>query len=392
MANTGAYTVPMDNPFVGVGAAKGEIWAYGLRNPWRWSFDRATGALWVGDVGEASWEEVDLVTRGGNYGWNTREGAHCYSPMVGCSTTGLIDPVIDYPHTDGIAVTGGYVYRGTAIPALVGTYIFGDYGNGTIWMLSGLDIGTPAKSVLVDAGFPISSFGEALDGELYVVDYSGKIWKLVPSSAKAPVFPQELSQTGCVNVADATQPADGLIPYAINAPFWSDGADKERWVALPDGATIDVLPDGDLDLPIGSVVMKKFSVGGNAIETRLLMRHDDGVWAGYSYEWDADGKDATLLLAGKEPWASSSRSSNARRSTRAPTAVRRRSTRGRTSAFSPCRHRWCPHLQSPTGTESICRPPTSNRVRVRGFTRIVRYATARAGRVKVRKISAIRSA
>jgi len=126
------------------------------------------------------------------------------------------------------------------------------------------------------------------------------ISKLVPSGAVAPdSFPQLLSQTGCVDPADPTRPAAGLIPYDVNSPLWSDGADKARYFAIPDGKTITITADQDWDLPIGSVAMKTFAVAGKRIETRLFMRHDDGGWGGYTYEWNDDGKDATLLPAGK---------------------------------------------------------------------------------------------
>jgi uncharacterized repeat protein (TIGR03806 family) len=304
----GAYTVPSDNPFVGMPSAKPEIWAYGLRNPWRWSFDRQTGDLWVGDVGQGLYEEIDIVTKGGNYGWNVREGLHCYNAGT-CPTAGFIDPVWEYDHSQGNAVVGGYVYRGTAIPALVGTYLFTDDGTGHLWgLFPSSSNGALQAQLLLDTGGNPSSFGEALDGELYLTDVgSGKIFKLVPSMTPGALgFPQKLSQTGCMKADDPSQPTDGLIPYAVNVPFWSDGATKERWIALPDGKQATIQPDGDLDLPIGTVLVKAFRLDGDLIETRLFMRHDDGEWAGYTYEWDEDGKDATLVLGGKRKAVSDS--------------------------------------------------------------------------------------
>ena len=165
------YAVPSDNPLVGGGGIR-EIYAWGFRNPWRWSFDRATGELWVGDVGQNQWEEINLVQKGGNYGWRVREGAHC-SQIGSCDTTGLIDPVVEYSHAEGCSVTGGYVYRGALMPFLQGTYIYGDFCSGRIWGLNHDTAGVVENRVLLDSFITISSFGEGHDGEVYVLDYGG---------------------------------------------------------------------------------------------------------------------------------------------------------------------------------------------------------------------------
>ncbi|MEE8379087.1 MAG: PQQ-dependent sugar dehydrogenase [Gammaproteobacteria bacterium] len=170
------YKIPKNNPFI-TSPGKAEIFAYGLRNPWRWSFDRKTGDLWVADVGQNHWEEVNLITLGGNYGWNLREGKHCFSGN--CKQAILIDPIVEYSHDEGCSVTGGYVYRGKAIPSINGLYLYGDYCSGTIW---GFDADKPssAKSrVLLNTDLNISSFGEDNNGEIYVVDLKGKIFKFV---------------------------------------------------------------------------------------------------------------------------------------------------------------------------------------------------------------------
>lgn len=178
--NSGSpYAIPPDNPFVGVSGAKGEIWAYGFRNPWRFSFDKMTKRLFVGDVGQGAWEEVDIVTKGGNFGWNIMEGKHCYPPGATCDPTGLILPIAEYSHSEGIAIIGGYVYRGAAIAALKGLYVFGDFGSGQLWTLQEIQPGTWARAPLLSAGFNISAFGRAGNNELYVLDYSGKLYKLV---------------------------------------------------------------------------------------------------------------------------------------------------------------------------------------------------------------------
>lgn len=170
------YRIPEDNPFAKDGG-KPEIYAYGLRNPWRWSFDRKTGELWLADVGQDEWEEVNRIERGGNYGWNLREGLHCYSGE--CEHPGLKDPVAEYSHDHGCSITGGYVYRGRALPFLEGTYLYADFCSGTIW---GMKVDGQDKFIareLLDTRLNIASFGEDNGGELYVVDLKGRVFRIV---------------------------------------------------------------------------------------------------------------------------------------------------------------------------------------------------------------------
>ena len=176
-----AYQVPADNPFA-KGDGRPEIFAYGLRNPWRWSFDRTTGDLWLADVGQNIWEEVNIISRGGNYGWNLREGAHCYSGD--CRKPRLIEPVAEYSHDDGCSVTGGYVYRGDAVPALKGVYLFGDYCSGKIWGLFSKGDGVYDQQLLIKSGLNIASFAEDQSGEIYVLDLGGKIFKISAGMSK----------------------------------------------------------------------------------------------------------------------------------------------------------------------------------------------------------------
>lgn len=172
------YAVPPDNPFAG-GGGRPEIYAWGLRNPWRFSFDRETGALWLADVGQNDWEEIDLIVRGGNYGWNIREGAHCFKTRD-CPSEGLIDPVAEYGHDQGCSVTGGYVYRGKALPALEGAYLYADYCSGRVWGLFARPGGSYEPRVLLEADLRISSFGEGADGELYLLDHDeGGVYRIV---------------------------------------------------------------------------------------------------------------------------------------------------------------------------------------------------------------------
>jgi len=177
------YSIPRDNPFVGNNRGfREEIYAYGLRNPWRFSFDPTTGRLWVGDVGQNRIEEIDIVKSGGNYGWNVMEGSLCYSPPSGCNQTGLNLPIWEYNHTVGYAVTGGFVYRGSAFRDLVGAYVYGDYGSGKIWALR-YDGMNSTNSELAATGVHITSFGLDHKGELYLCASDGNVYNLQRSTA-----------------------------------------------------------------------------------------------------------------------------------------------------------------------------------------------------------------
>ncbi len=192
------YSIPRDNPFVGntLGYCE-EIYAYGLRNPWRFSFDVVTGNLWVGDVGQDRIEEIDLIEKGNNYGWNIMEGTLCYNPSTGCNETGLTLPIWSYTHDIGNAVIGGYVYRGSTLPSLNGAYVYGDYGSGRIWALR-YD-GIVVTSLLTETSVNISSFGLDQKNELYFTAYDGKIYKLTPA-----VIPEYPSLTGLAFLLIAT--------------------------------------------------------------------------------------------------------------------------------------------------------------------------------------------
>ncbi|MDO3721332.1 PQQ-dependent sugar dehydrogenase [Marinobacter sp. chi1] len=285
---------PADN---GVSGSVPEIYAYGLRNPWRWSFDRATGDLWAGDVGETRFEEINRITLGGNYGWRCYEGFERTSNS--CSTTGpFTDPVAAYGRGDGVSVTGGYVYRGSTMPALRGSYLFSDFGTGTLWALDPQGDGSYQRRTLLETGYNVASFAEDRDGELYLVTFQG-LFRIDPVLEETEL-PQRLSDTGCVQSNDPTQPADGLIPYTVIEPFWSDGADKTRYFGLPDRTTIEVDASGDFRFPRGTVLVKNFTLDQRLIETRFYLHNVDGSWSGYSYQWNDTGSDATLVTGGRD--------------------------------------------------------------------------------------------
>lgn len=297
--SSGTYTIPADNPFA-VSGGKKEIFAYGLRNPWRWSFDRNTGELWLGDVGQGAYEEIDIITNGANFGWNIMEGAHCYDP-ANCNQSGLTLPVAEYDHSQGFSVTGGYVYRGTDITFLQGQYIYGDYGTGRIWALEKTGQNQYTSTELLDTTLNIASFAEDHNGEIYVVNLLGSISKIAPdTTGQTGIIPTLLSDWGCFQAGDITSFSSNVIPYNINALLWSDFANKERFMAIPDGTTIDVDNQGRFNLPVGSVVGKNFRLNGQLIETRLLLHHEaPHGWKGYSYEWNDTETEATLLNGAK---------------------------------------------------------------------------------------------
>jgi uncharacterized repeat protein (TIGR03806 family) len=313
---TAQYGIPGDNPHAGnpvcnaTDAARTatcpEIWTVGMRNPWRWTFDRETGELWVGDVMQDNYEEINLISRGANYGWPIRQGQHCFpTGTAGCATAGLTDPVAELPRNEGgTSIVAGFVYRGTAVPEARGRLVFTDAGSGIIGSVRRDPQGNFLREMLnTNADYSVSyvSFGEAADGEMYAVSLrNGTIHKLeLGVSAGGGSIPTSLLATGCVDPDRPTEPSSGLIPYAPVAPFWSDGAVKERWIGLPDGTRLTVQPDGDWDFPPGTVLMKNFRLDNLLIETRLFMKHPDGIWGGYSYEWNDSQTDATLVVGTK---------------------------------------------------------------------------------------------
>ena len=320
---TANYYIPNDNPFVGQPNVLEEFFCLGLRSPHRMTIDPVTGRIFIGDVGESSREEIDAIDPGEsglNFQWNYCEGnlGQMKSPYIGISR----GPVLDYPHTDGRAVIGGYVYRGKEFAAdLGGKYIFGDNVFRTVWALD--ETATPPRKNLLcimpkgtgpNSGTDytgLSSFGTDANGEIYFCQMSsigGSIYKLQRGGPPPPkkVLPALLSQTGVFTDVATLQPADFLIPYGVNSPLWSDGAVKLRWMALPKGAKIDFSRNGEWQFPDGTVFVKNFSLPVDdtdpkvlhRLETRLLIRDTNGAVYGASYKWRADNSDADLVTAG----------------------------------------------------------------------------------------------
>ncbi len=298
------YAIPADNPFAN-GGGRPEIYAWGFRHPWKWNFDRATGELWLADVGWVSREEINRVVAGGNYGWPFREGkiacprCEVDRVTVNVDQDSFIDPLADYDRDTGKSVTGGYVYRGSDIADLQGVYLFGDYVTGKVFALRQDGSGDYAIDLIAQGSLSLVSFAQDLRGEIYALDFhDGHIYQLAANTEQPDSdFPTRLSATGCVDMADPERLLPGMIPYSVQSPLWSDGAEKSRWLALPPGGKITAIAgsSGDLDFPPGTVLVKHFRLFNRLLETRLFMRHDDGEWAGYSYAWNDSETEAELL-------------------------------------------------------------------------------------------------
>lgn len=320
------YSIPADNPFVETHNARPEIWAYGLRQPWKFTFDRNTGELWTGNVGQDLWEQVFLIERGGNYGWSVMEGGHPFRPERQRGPSPFIPPVVEHNHAEFRSITGGYVYRGTMLPELTGAYIYGDYDTGKIWMFRhDRDTGRVTEHrELVDSALRLVGFGEDDAGELLLVDHmSGLINRLEvnPAPDQTGSFPRRLSDTGLFESTRGHVVSAGVIPYDVAAAQWTDGAAKQRFLALPgeskiefDGITYPQPAPGaphGWKFPDGTVAFETISMElqpGNPasrrrLETRLLHYEKlvgsetvgDQLWRGYTYIWNDLQTDAVLL-------------------------------------------------------------------------------------------------
>ncbi len=338
------YSIPKDNPFVNVQGAHPEIYAYGLRQFWRFSFDRKSGDLWGGEIGQDLWEMIYKIQKGGNYGWSVMEGTHDFRPDRKKGPTPILKPVVEHSHTDFRSITGGFVYRGKRLAEFGGlatSYVYGDFDTGRIWLYQRKLVPEVIKRdgkaferlvpvidhrEIARTTYRIVSWGEDADGELYFVDFTGGgIYQLVanPPPAGQPVqnlFPRKLSQTGIFASTKDHKVAPGVIPYSVNAQLWGDHAEKERFLAIPGKGQIGVdeisypaspgAPPG-WKFPDGTVLVKTFSMDmerGNPqsrkrLETRLLhfqqfpgtQEYGDQYWRGYTYVWNDDQSDAELL-------------------------------------------------------------------------------------------------
>jgi len=310
-----AYRIPQDNPFVAIQGARPEVWAYGFRNPWRMSFDKATGNLWVGDVGWDLWELIFNVKRGGNYGWSIMEGSQPIHPDENSGPSPITSPVVQHSHSEARSMTGGHVYHGSRLSDLKGAYIYGDYTTGRIWGLRHNGKEVTEHIELANTPHQIICFGIGPDEELIVVDHLGTLNKLVPNPASTPAIPFStlLSGTGLFSNMTRLTPAAGVMPYNINAEPWQDGARYSRVIAVPGDEVIDLHPsndsrlgnfEGSLRFPNKTVLAKTITMdvldsieSGKTIPRKLetqVLQLIDGFWQAYSFVWNKEGTDAEL--------------------------------------------------------------------------------------------------
>lgn len=300
------YSIPPDNPFINVPDARPEIWAYGFRNPWRMDYDHESNQLWLGQNGQDLWEQVYLIRRGENYGWSVQEGGHPFYVERPKGAEPIVAPAADHHHSESRSLTGGVVYRGAKLPDLDGCFIYGDYSTGKIWAIRHDGTRVTFHREIADTTLQIAGFSMNASGELLVVDHAGGFYRLEPMPPQDPInFPRKLSETGLFASVAEHRLLSSVIPYSVNVQLWSDGAHKERWLAVPGEEKIEYTSTRGWNFPNGSVLVKSFAlekVLGQPetrrwIETRLMVRQQNE-WVGYSYRWNEEQTDAELLDSG----------------------------------------------------------------------------------------------
>jgi glucose/arabinose dehydrogenase/mono/diheme cytochrome c family protein len=340
-ASTTNYFVPADNPFVGVTnfngqnfsatAVRTEFYAIGFRNPWRMSFDQVSGTIYLGDVGQDRYEEVDIITKGGNYGWSYYEGKQLALPLYpgrpgifANPPPGLIMPIQDYPHSgnpsgyNGNAVIGGVVYRGARLAQLYGAYVFADNGSSSVWVLRYDGTNTVPFQKIAQSLGP-SAFGiDPRNGDVLIAQLGDNTIRRLDNNSSAPVtnaLPATLANTGAFSDLTTLTPSAGIVPYDINVPFWSDNAIKTRWFSVPNtNLMIGFNPDGNWSFPTGGVAnagapgtfwIKHFELeltngapdSRRRLETRFIIRSTNGIY-GATYRWETPPTNATLVPEG----------------------------------------------------------------------------------------------
>ncbi len=300
------YRVPEDNPFLQTPGARPEIWAYGLRNPWRITYDLASDQLWIGNNGQDLWETAHLARRGENYGWSIMEGSHPFQPNRQQGPTPIVPPTVEHPHSEARSLTGGVVYHGARFPELQGAYIYGDYATGNIWGVRHDGTEVVWKSHLARSSLLISGFGLDSHGEILIVDHQGGLYYLTPQApaVSTNAFPRRLSETQIYSDISSGQLASTFLPYSVQSPLWSDGAEKTRAMAIPAGSQIALNGTLGWNFPEHSVLVKTFTlpiatgdqVSHRRVETRLMVKIGNE-WFGYSYRWNDDQTDAELVDA-----------------------------------------------------------------------------------------------
>jgi uncharacterized repeat protein (TIGR03806 family) len=299
------YAVPGDNPFVSDKRFVPETWAYGLRNPWRVACDAKTGHVWVGQNGQDLWESVMLIQRGGNYGWSVTEGGHPFYPNRRAGPTPIVKPTIEHHHSEFRSLTGGVVYYGQQLPDLNGAYLYGDYSTGRVWGMKHDGTKPLWHKELAATRLQITAFGTNTRGELLICDHRGAgeggfyTFEPTPKEAAPAAFPRKLSESGLFDSVRDHRMKPGVVPYSVNASFWSDGMHKARWLALPAGERIGFTHTRGWNFPDKTVLVKSFALpdSGKWIETRFFTKQGSE-WYGYSYRWNEAGTDAELVPAG----------------------------------------------------------------------------------------------
>ncbi len=304
-SNGKQYSVPPDNPFVNTPGARPEIWAYGFRNPWRMDYDHESNQLWLGQNGQDLWEQVYLIRKGENYGWSVQEGSHPFYVQRPSGPQPITAPVAEHHHSESRSLTGGIVYRGDKLPELNGCFIYGDYSTGKIWGVRHDGTQVTFHRELADTTLQITGFAMNNAGELLVIDHAGGFYRIELNPPVAPTaFPRKLSDTGLFASVAEHRLLPSVIPYSVNVELWSDGAFKQRWLAVPRDEKIEYTSNRGWTFPNGSVLVKSFALereAGHAetrrwVETRLMVRQQNE-WVGYSYRWNDDQTDAVLLDA-----------------------------------------------------------------------------------------------
>jgi glucose/arabinose dehydrogenase len=305
------YSIPADNPFVGMKDVRPEIWAYGFRNPWRMTVDEQTGRVWVGQNGQDLWEQAYLVKKGENYGWSVMEGSHPFYENRKRGPTPIVRPTIEHHHSEFRSLTGGIVYYGSPMEELRGAYLYGDYSTGKIWAMQHDGDKPLWHKELADSRLQITAFANDSKGNLLICDHRGTgkggLFTLepAPKDAQPADFPRTLSDTGLFASVKGHVVQPALIPYSVIAPLWGDRAFKARWIALPgDDTRIDFTNSRGWNFPDGTVIVKSFGLDfaegepgpKKWIETRLLTRQQ-GEWFGYSYAWNDEQTEAHLVEA-----------------------------------------------------------------------------------------------
>ncbi|MDB4946623.1 MAG: hypothetical protein JWP97_6157 [Labilithrix sp.] len=318
------YMIPNDNPFVGlVPNGLEEFYALGFRNPFGWSFDKVTGDLWMGDVGDSFREEVNKVVKGGNYQWPLKEGelASVTTKLTSYVAGTPTPPAFYYSHAemaDLVSVFGGTIYRGKALPELDGKYLFSDWPSNRVWALD-ITKSPATRTTLLDNQYRLQPMGIAEDneGEFYILQYGpdltndpasfgGHVKKLARDTSR-DALPKRLRETFLFDDVPSLTPAANLVPYEVTSPLWSDGAVKKRWIRLPEGKKVTTKADGSLAFPVGTVFVKQFDLPDavkpkartRRLETRVMVVGTETTY-GYTFRWNAAGTDADLVSEGTD--------------------------------------------------------------------------------------------